>query len=151
MADPRRNQRIRKIQVGRRKVFGDDDFAWRAFLSSTTKKRSLKAMDLRELDRVIDSLAAKNPAAFGSKHGRGSYPGKPHNFNQHAQRKQLQKIEALLAALGKQWSYGESILKRISGGRFERFEFCTDSRVLAGVITALAKKAEKEEVYDPDA
>ncbi|WP_291295340.1 regulatory protein GemA [Elioraea sp.] len=67
------------IHACRKRVAGlDDDVAWRGFLEATTGKASLRAMDGRELGRVLDALHKRGaPRTPGKGAGQRSLPSDP--------------------------------------------------------------------------
>lgn len=84
-----------------------------------------------EAGTVIDHLKRLNGQT-------SSYPGRPQKVDRN---KQLKKIEALLAAGGKSWAYGDGMAKRIC--KVDKVEWIPD-RDLRKIITALIKQGQRE-------
>lgn len=133
--DPHRRAELAKIHILAIRaglIVHGDDSAYRDMLRGRTGLRSAADMDRTQRQTVIrhltDSLPNQRP-----------YPRRPRNTKQ---RRELSKIEALLADAGRPWAYAEGILKHMTRGRKQRLEFA-DARELAAVLTALEKDALK--------
>ncbi|RMH86398.1 regulatory protein GemA [Pseudomonas sp. AOB-7] len=121
-----------KIQIARRQLGLDDD-AYRAILKRTVGAESSKDLTPRQVGRVLVELER---LGFQPKVSAGRAKPKP-----AAERTKLVgKIEAQLAEAGRPWEYADSLAKRMY--QVERLEWC-DSKQLGGIITALAKDAER--------
>lgn len=118
-----------------KKDLGLDDDQYRVVLWTVARVESSKDLDShgrREVIRHLEShLAARQQR----------YPERPHNVDT-AKRRELTKIEALLADAGKPWSYAEGIMRRITFSRKHRLEFCSETE-LASIIAALERNALK--------
>lgn len=122
----------KKIQIARRQLGLDDD-AYRAILKRTVGAESSKDLSPRQIGRVLVELER---LGFKPKASTGRAKPKP-----AAERDKLVgKIEAQLAEAGRPWEYADSMAKRMY--QVERLEWC-DSKQLGGIITALAKDAER--------
>lgn len=132
----RLSQGIIKIHVAKKQLaMNDDDY--RAMLQRTAGVASSKQIkSFAKLDAVIDELRR---LGFVDKP-----KGKPNNIDREPL---LQKIEALLADMGKPWRYAQSIAERqtpaIVGAKIERLEWVPDAG-LKGVIAALSRQHKKE-------
>lgn len=121
-----------KIQIARRQLGLDDD-AYRAILKRTVGAESSKGLTPRQVGRVLVELER---LGFKPKASTGRAKPKP-----AAERAKLVgKIEAQLAEAGRPWGYADALAARMY--QVERLEWC-DSKQLGGIITALAKDAER--------
>lgn len=121
-----------KIQIARRQLGMDDD-TYRAVLKRTAGVESSKDLTPRQIGRVLAEMERLGFKATASK-GRA----KPKPAAERA--KLVGKIEAQLAEAGRSWEYADSLATRMY--KVERLEWC-DSKQLGGIITALAKDAER--------
>jgi len=111
-----------------------DDATYRAMLHEIGGVASSKDLDAAGLNRVLDHLTR-----CGFK-GKSSYPGRPRNFGDEDRGPLLRKIEALLTAGRKPWSYGDAIAKRVC--KVDRVAWCRpgDLHKVAGVLASNAVK-----------
>ena len=122
-----------KIQIARRQLGLDDD-AYYAILARVAGVRSSKELTPGQTGRVLAELERLGFEPKASSKGRA----KPAPA---ADRKKLVgKIEAQLAEASRPWEYADSLAQRMY--QVERLEWC-DSEQLRGIVTALAKDAER--------
>lgn len=121
-----------KIQIARRQL-GLDDETYRAILKRTAGVESSKDLTPRQIGRVLVELER-----LGFKPQTSAGRAKPKPAAERA--KLVGKIEAQLAEAGRPWDYADALAARMY--QVERLEWC-DSTQLGGIITALAKDAER--------
>ena len=127
-----------KINIARKEQ-GLDEETYRAFLENITGKDSLKKMTTKELKAVVDAFIAKGFSI--KKRGKPTVAAHLKSY--------IDKIEALLAELGRvrgafvSWDYAGTILTQMYN--LPNFQKATWSE-LQGVIVALKKQLEKEEI-----
>lgn len=114
--DPRRAQ-IAKIHLAANQL-GLDDSTYRELLLRITNKDSSAAMSIQERDQVIQELKRLGFSDARKQGGATIFPGRPENVDSVPM---LKKVEALLAAGGKPWSYATSMAKRMF--KVERLEW----------------------------
>lgn len=105
---------IAKIHIGKKQL-GLDEATYRDVLARITSKDSLKAMDLKDLKKVIMELKRlgftptppKNTPSWGKK-------------RHTTQDKQalMNKIEAMLADMSLHWRYADGMAKKMFGVEF---------------------------------
>lgn len=130
-------QAIKLINIGRAKLGWDEDLYRSALLvhggtPDASGRVSLKSLSLAQMAAL---LAHMRRCGFAPT----PQPRQPHNLNVPS-RAMLTKIEALLAEAGKDWRYAEGIIRRITRGKKQRLEFCTNQE-MAAVIGALERNA----------
>lgn len=144
----KRNGLIRKIQVAKQQT-GLDEVTYRGLLTTATGKDSLRAMDDKELMKVV--YAFYNAGWKDGKKSKRDTHGKPVNCRPTKKATSttelMSKIEALLADKGSDqkdyvpWSYAASILKRMY--KVDRLEWATAEQ-LKGVIAALTNGGKRK-------
>ncbi len=125
---------IAKIKIAQKQL-GLEDGAYRDILKRVTGEDSSTKLDEKQLEAVINELKRYGfkPTA-PAKYGR-----KPNIGKAHASRKvKVEKIEALLADMGKHWNYAHSIAKKVTKGEKEIVTFCSDEQ-LTKIISALTR------------
>ncbi|UCZ84438.1 regulatory protein GemA [Pseudomonas sp. L5B5] len=126
----RRNQQLSKIHIAKKELSLDDE-TYRSLLSRVTGKSSAKDLSPVQVAAVLSELER---LGWQPKKGRA----KPKPTADRA--KLVGKIEAQLAEAGRPWEYGDGMAKRMY--QVERLEWL-DSLQLRGVVTALAKDAQR--------
>jgi phage gp16-like protein len=129
---------VRVRELGRihilKKELALDDESYRNVLWTVCRVDSSKDLDAHgrlQLIRHLQSHAKKTK----------NFKARPHNAGAR-DRKELTKIEALLADARMPWSYAEAIMQRQTRGSKQRLEFCSPGE-LAGIIAALERAALK--------
>lgn len=131
-----RAQLIRVINVGRAKLGWDDD-TYRATLgrfggrADADGRISLNTLTEPEMNKL---LAHMRKSGFSQKPSQ-----RPKNADTST-RRELKKIEALIADAGQGWGYARGVMKRVTKGTKERLEFCSPYE-LAAIIAALEHNA----------
>ena len=133
--EPRSND-LARIHILKNDLGLDDD-QYRVVLWTVARAESSKDLDTHGRRKVIEHLQSHVAARNKAK----PYPARPNNVDAK-KRKELTKIEALLTDAGKPWSYAEGIMRRITYGRKQRLEFCSEGE-LAAIIGALERNAIK--------
>lgn len=140
MNQQQRKKAISKIKIAQRQLdMSEADYQKNlqdyGGLKSDGKRLSATALD----DAGIEGMM-RRMKALGFKPTRPAKAGRlPHLSSEKAA--QGEKIQALLAALGKSTAYAEGIAKQMY--QREKLEFCTVAQ-LRGVITALEKAKQKQ-------
>lgn len=119
-----------------------DDARYRDLVWAIGRKRSAGELDEHGRLQLIAQLSGQPKPR-----SRRSYPGRPHNTDQKA-RRELTKIEALLADAGRPWAYAQALARRIA--KRDRLEFC-GSADLYKIVAALeldARKRLREELVE---
>ncbi|WP_111745579.1 phage protein GemA/Gp16 family protein, partial [Salinisphaera orenii] len=109
-----------------------DDAAYREMLWTVARVRSAADLDGYGRRAVLDHLKSRGWQPRG---GRGGQ--RPANADREPM---LTKIEALLADQNLPWTYADRLAKQMYG--VERVAWLRDTDQLAGLITALTKRAE---------
>jgi len=126
----RRNQQLSKIHIAKKELAMDDD-SYRAMLARVAGVTSAKDLGPRQVGAVLSEFER---LGWKPKPGRA----KP---NAAADRQKLVgKIEAQLAEAKRPWDYADALAQRLY--KVERLEWL-DAKQLGGVVTALAKDAER--------
>lgn len=112
----------------------DPHGAYRDMLWAQARVESSAQLDAHGRAKVIAHLEALAGA-------RQKYQARPHNADAE-QRKELRKIEALIADADLPWAYPAGILRQQTRGRKTRLEFASKVE-LAAVVAALEKAALK--------
>lgn len=124
-----RTREIARIHCLRRDLeLSDEDY--RAVLWAEARVTSTADLDQHQRRKVIQALTG---------HGGKPYRGRPHNADTN-RRKELRKIEALLADAGRDWEYAESLARRI--GKRDRLALCGPQQ-LYKIIAALEVDARR--------
>ncbi|KTT63597.1 hypothetical protein NS383_18895 [Pseudomonas oryzihabitans] len=126
----RRNQQLSKIHIAKKELAMDDD-SYRAMLARVAGVTSAKDLGPRQVGAVLREFER---LGWKPKAGRA----KPNAAADRA--KLVGKIEAQLASAGRPWDYADALAKRLY--KVERLEWL-DATQLGGVITALAKDAQR--------
>lgn len=135
MADHLRRAELAKIHVGKKELALSDE-NYRAMLRNVAGVESSADLDLRGRGRVIEHM--EKLGAFKTASKTAPKAGRLHNAGE---KRELTKVNALLADAKLPVEYGDAIAKRMYS--VERLEFCT-SEQLRGVITALVKKSQRD-------
>ncbi|WP_028008675.1 phage protein GemA/Gp16 family protein [Solimonas flava] len=135
---PARNVELGKIHILKAKL-GLSDEQYRAMLWANGRVESSAQLDEHGRRKVIAHLQAHVGAR-----DRGR---RPHNL-EAADRRDLRKIEALLADAGRPWEYAEGILRHMTSGRVERIEFA-DAAQRRALIAALWRDAKRRADAQP--
>lgn len=126
----RRNQQLSKIHIAKKELAMDDD-SYRAMLARVAGVTSAKDLNPRQVGAVLREFER---LGWKPKAGRD----KP---NAAVDRQKLVgKIGAQLAEAGRPWDYADALAKRLY--KVERLEWL-DAKQLGGVVTALAKDAQR--------
>lgn len=113
-----RTRDLAKIHIAKQQLRLDDD-TYRDMLWTIARVRSAADLDAGGRAAVLRHLASRGFKPAVSTERRKRYPGRPHNCDEHPQ---LRKIEALLTAARRPWSYADSMAKRMFGK--DRVTFC---------------------------
>ncbi|KWF85002.1 hypothetical protein WL94_20260 [Burkholderia cepacia] len=124
---------IAKIHVGKSQLALTDD-EYRAMLQSVAGVKSSRDLTPEGAHKLLKHMER---CGFKPKRSIGR---RPKVVDSRAQR--IQKIEALLAAAGRPWSYLDGMVKRIC--KVDRLEFC-DGEMLGKLIAALSIDANRRE------
>nr|WP_314587063.1 regulatory protein GemA [uncultured Pseudomonas sp.] len=126
----RRNQQLSKIHIAKKDLAMDDD-SYRAMLARVAGVTSAKDLNPRQVGLVLREF---------ERLGWKSKPGRPKPNAAADRQKLVGKIEAQLAEAGRSWNYADGLAQRLY--KVERLEWL-DAKQLGGVITALAKDAQR--------
>jgi phage gp16-like protein len=129
-----RARELARIHVLKKDLALDDE-QYRTVLWVVGRVESSADLDDHGRKQVIAHLQAHVDQARKPR----SYPGRPHNADA-ADRREMKKIEALLADAGKPWAYAAAMARRMFGK--ERLAWCSRGE-LAAILTALEKQALK--------
>ncbi|HVT36069.1 MAG TPA: regulatory protein GemA [Nevskiaceae bacterium] len=137
MKKPLRNRELGRIHI-LKEALGLDRATYEAMLWTIGRKESAAELDDYGRRQVIAHQEALL-RQVDPKHRALSYPARPRNLDV-GDRKELRKIEALLADAGVDWSYAHGLARRMY--RRDRVQLCHAGQ-LAGIIAALEKQALK--------
>lgn len=126
----RRNQQLSKIHIAKKDLAMDDD-SYRAMLARVAGVNSAKDLNPRQVGLVLREF---------ERLGWKPKPGRPKPSAAADRQKLVGKIEAQLAEAGRSWNYADGLAQRLY--KVERLEWL-DAKQLGGVITALAKDAQR--------
>lgn len=132
---PARTRELGRIHILKSKL-GLDDENYRNVLWTLARVHSARDLDEHGRRQVIAHLQAHL----------ARQDRRPHNLEADS-RRELKKIEALLADAGRPWAYAESILRHMTSGRVERIEFA-DAQQRRALIAALWKDAKRRSEHD---
>lgn len=127
-----RKREIQRIHILKGQL-GLDDETYRAVLWSVATADSSTRLDAHGRTAVIQHLEG-----LFARTGK-PYPKRPHNTDA-AQRRELKKIEALLADAAKPWAYAEGMARHMY--QKQRLAFCAPHE-LRGILAALERAALK--------
>lgn len=131
--DKRRNKDLGMIHVAKKELGLDED-VYRGILKQVCNVDSAKDLDQPGRNKLMAFFRGKG---FGKK---DYTKGKPHNMQAPGRKRQLAKIEALLAEAGRPWAYVNGMVKRMC--KVDKLEFCTPAH-LSKIISALMKDAKR--------
>lgn len=126
----RRNQQLSKIHVAK-KDLGMDDESYRVMLARVAGVTSAKDLNPRQVGLVLREF---------ERLGWKPKPGRTRPNAAADRAKLVGKIEAQLADAGRSWNYADALAQRLY--KVERLEWL-DAKQLGGVVTALAKDAQR--------
>jgi len=131
--DERRNKDLAMINIARKELGLDDD-VYRGILKQVCNVDSLKHLDQPGRRKLIAYFRGKG-------WGKKDYTkGRPHNMQAPGRKRQLSKIQALLAEADRPWAYLDGMVKRMC--KVDKLEFCTPAH-LSKIISALMKDAKR--------
>ena len=117
-----------------KKELGLDDDLYRSILEQVCGVSSSKDLDQPGRRKLLAYFRGKG-------WGKRDYTkGKPHNMKASGRKRQLSKIEALLAEAKRPWSYADALAKRIC--KVDRIAFCAPAH-LGKIIAALVYDAKR--------
>lgn len=146
---PKKKALLAKIHIAKKDLCLDDGM-YRDILKRVTGKDSSSKMLISELEKVIAEFGnlgwkpSVSKAYKTSQNYKDRYGRKPNIGEAHQSRKtKVDKIEALLADMGKHWNYAHSIAKRVTKGEKLNVDFCSDEE-LTKIISALTRTQKNE-------
>ena len=131
--DERRTKELARIHIAKKELGLDED-VYRDILKQVCNVDSAKDLDQPGRNKLMAYFRGKG-------WGKENYTkGRPHNMQAPGRKRQLSKIEALLAEAGRPWSYVDGMVKKIC--KVDKLEFCTPA-LLSKIIAALMKDAKR--------
>lgn len=132
---------IAKIHVGKKQL-GLDEATYRDVLTRVTGKDSLKAMDLKELKKVVADMKKHGfvPVPTAATKNEAPAWGKKRHSTEEKQAL-MNKIEAMLADMNLSWKYADGMAKKMFGVSFVNW---LNHRQLYKLTQALAIHQQKQ-------
>lgn len=133
----REQQRLQILRAALIKTGKFDDEDYRNVLFVHGRAQSSKELDGHGRRQVIQHLESRLKAIDPKNPKIAPWKGRPRNM-QVSDRQELQKIEALLADAGRDWSYADSLAKRMF--KRDRVQLCAGHQLI-GIVAALHNDA----------
>lgn len=131
----RRKNALAEIHVARQQL-GIDEEAYRAIIRRVSAEHGPEVASSAKLDdKQRQAVVNEFRRLRGGQPGRGSFPGKPHNFGSSAMPELITKIEAQLADMKLSWAYADAIGKRQFG--VAKVAWIRDEVKLKAIVAAL--------------
>lgn len=144
-------QRLQILRTALIKTGKFDDEDYRNVLSVHGRVQSSKELDGHGRRQVIQQLESRLKAIDPKNPKIAPWKGRPRNM-QVSDRQELQKIEALLADAGRDWTYADGLAKRMY--KRDRVQLCAGHQ-LVGILSALHNdsirrlSAELQQLFGP--